>query len=55
MKKDKKNKRLKAMDILKFDDIQRATEPEPEPYRELDATIPNGTVIIHPNEKKTEE
>lgn len=40
--------------IIEFDDIRQATEPEPEPPKELNGTIPNGTAIIQPNENKTE-
>lgn len=55
MKKDKKIKKLQARDIPKFEDIQRTAESELEPYREFEGTIPNGTLIIQPNEKKSEE
>lgn len=53
MKKDKKVKIGKQK--IEFDKIRKVTEPEPEPYRELDGTIPNGTAIIQPNKQKTEE
>lgn len=43
MKKDKKTKKLQARDIPKFDDIQRATESDPEPPRKFEGTIQNGT------------
>ena len=53
MKKDKKIKIGKQ--IIQFDDIRKATEPDPEPPRKLEMTIPNGTAIIQSDEKKAEE
>lgn len=38
----KKDKKLQAMDIPKFEDVQQATPSEPEPQQKFEGTIQMG-------------